>query len=48
MDEEPSIVEPSAHEYVPPPLAVKLMLVVLHVNIVVFGNEMEALGVAVF
>ena len=34
---EPTIDDPLDHEYVPPPLAVKVMLVVVHVSILVFG-----------
>jgi hypothetical protein len=33
----PRIVVPLDHEYVPPPLAVKVILVVAHVSILVFG-----------
>ena len=44
----PTVVAPLLHEYVPPPVAVKLIEVVEHVSIVVAGAVIPAVGALVF
>jgi hypothetical protein len=44
----PTIAVPFDQEYVPPPVAVKVILVVVHVSIVVAGAVIAAVGFVVF
>ena len=45
---EPTVVEPFDQEYVPPPVAVRLMDVVEHVSSVADGVLIPAVGAVVF
>lgn len=44
----PIVAEPFDHEYVPPPVAVKVIDCVAHVRIVEFGAFIPAFGMALF
>jgi hypothetical protein len=46
--ELPTVVDPLLHEYVPPPVAVKLIDVVVHVSAVVAGAVIAAVGAVMF
>ena len=48
LTEVPAVVAPLLQAYVPPPVAVKLILVVEQVNSVVEGGVIPAVGATVF